>query len=333
MHGLMHGSVRRLAIRLLAAASLLCAGGAAAADSAARLQVVASFSVLADMAAQIAGERAEVRALIGADADPHQFRPPPSALRRLGAADLLISNGLGFEPWLSGLLAGLDFAGAHCVASDGVGALPLAAAHDHNHAHDHAPGAAGGDSGDTDGDKREHGLASAPRDPHAWLSPQRALRYVDNIAAALAAADPAHAADFRRRATAYRQRLQAIDAEYRARLAPIPEAARRAMLDHNAFAYLGADYAIEFLAARAAGGEPSARELARLVRLARGAGVSALLAENIADRRLLEQVARDSGLRVGGPLYSGALAASGPASSYLGMLRHNLQLLAAALAR
>ncbi len=324
-------AIGQLWMRLLAGTALLCATAVAAADSGARLQVVASFSVLADIAAEIAGEHAEVRALIGADTDPHQFRPPPSALRQLAAADLLISNGLGFEPWLPGLLAGLDFNGAHCVASDGLRALPLVAAHGHGNASD--PHSADRGSGAADGHGHRHGLAGAPRDPHAWLSPQRALRYLDNIAAALAAADPAHAATFRRRAADFRRRLQAVDAEFRERLAALPESARRVLLDHNAFAYLGADYAIEFLAARAAGGgEPSARELAGLVRLARDAGVRALLAENIADRRLLEQVARDSGLRVGGPLYSGALAASGPASSYLGMLRHNLQLLAEALA-
>jgi zinc/manganese transport system substrate-binding protein len=279
---------------------------------AAPLKVVASFSVLADMVEQVAGPHAQVASLIGSNSDPHAFRPSPGSIRLLREADLVVVNGLGFEGWLTRALAE-DETTQLCVASNGVNARHLDEDEaDHDHGHDHGA-----------------------EDPHAWLSLGNAQQYVDNIATALAQADPTHAADYRANATRYKAELSAIDAEARGSLESIPTDKRRALSDHAAFAYLGADYGIEFIALRGAGSdaEPSAKALAGLIREVRTAKVQALFVENLGDSRLLLQVAREAGVPIGGTLYAGALSpADGPAASYAQMMRHNLDQLAQALA-
>lgn len=299
-------------MRYLFVALLLLASSVHAEE---RLKVVASFSVLADLVQQVAGEHAEVHALIGHDSDPHAFRPSPASVRLLREADLVVVNGLGFEGWLDRLLP-TGGEQALCVASEGVAvhyvnALPHAG-HDHE-GHNHGPA-----------------------DPHAWLSLRNARRYVDNIAAALAGLAPQQAPVFRDNANRFKAELDDIDTQAREALATVPAAHRRVLSDHLAFEYLGEEFDIRFVAARgvASGAEPSARELANLIRQVREARVSALFLENITDGRLLGQIAREARVDIGGTLYAGALsAADGPAASYAQMMRHNLQTLANALSR
>lgn len=272
-------------------------------SAAEKLKVVASFSILADITRQIAGNDVELRTLVGPDEDAHVYEPTPDDAKALLAADLVIANGLGFEPWLDRLLASGEARGQRIDASRGVVPLTI----------------------DEDG----HRIP----DPHAWQSLANGEIYVRNIAQALMAADPGHADTYAQRRDAYLQRLQALLAKARESLGRLPASKRRVITSHDAFAYLGQAYQLQFLAPQGLSttDEPSAAEVAALIRQIRNEGVQAVFVENIRDPRLVEQIAAEAGARVGGTLYSDALAAEGPASTYLGLYEHNLDALMDAL--
>ncbi len=263
-------------------------------------RVVASFSILADMARELVPAGFEVSPLVGPDADAHVFEPRPADGRRLAQAGLVLVNGLGFEGWIDRLVAVSGYRGPVVVASRGVATRQ----------------------------------AGSSVDPHAWQDLALARRYVDNLAEALAARWPAQAAEIQARRADYQARLQALDAQVRARLGAVPRAQRRVISSHDAFGYFGAAYGVDFLAPQgwSTHSEPSAAAVARLLRQIREQGVRALFVENISDPRLIERIAREGGVKVGGTLYSDALSGpAGPASSYLKMFEHNARALADAL--
>lgn len=262
-----------------------------------RPQVVATFSILADLTREIGGDDIELTSLVGADADAHVFEPSPRDLRQILAADLLIANGLGFEPWLERLWASGEARGRRIDASAGV--LPLQV--------------------------EEDGRRSA--DPHAWQSLGNAEIYARNIARALSELDPANAADYAARRDAWLAQLAALRAEIAPRLNALPAERRRVVTSHDAFGYFAREWDLQFSAAQGVSdaAEPAAAEIAALIRQLREEQVRALFVENIRDPRLIEQIAAEAGARVGSPLYSDALAAEGPASSYLGMYRQNVE--------
>ncbi|MBS7662681.1 metal ABC transporter substrate-binding protein [Pseudomonas lalucatii] len=285
---------------LIALFTLLASLSLAAAE---KLQVITSFSILADITQQIAGDRIELHNLVGADADAHVYAPSAEDAKAVLDADLIIANGLGFEPWLDRLIASSDAAGTRIDASSGVLALML----------------------DEDG----HQVA----DPHAWQNLANAEIYVSNIAKALSQADPAHATYYTARRDAYLGEIRALLSEARTGLGQLPQAQRSIITSHDAFGYLGQAYGLKFIAPQGLSSEdqPSAAEVAALIRQIRADGVRAVFVENIRDPRLIQQIAAEGGAKVGGTLYSDALASEGPASSYLGMFKHNLDTLLAAL--
>lgn len=295
-----------------------------AAPAAARLPVVATFTLLADMVAQVGGDRVQVTSLVGPDGDAHVFSPSPAEAKTLASARLVVVNGLGFEGWIDRLIAASGYRGPVVVASEGIDPLPLApGAHAHAHANAHAPHG------------HAHGTAAAAVDPHGWQNPAHARRYVANIAAALASADPANAAQYRERAQAYDAQIAALDREARERFGAIAEERRRVITGHDAFGHLGAAYGIRFHSPRgvSTGGEASARDVGRLIRQIREQRIRAVFVENVSDPRLVEQLARESGARVGGVLFSDALSAKDArAATYLAMMRHNIDTIASALA-
>lgn len=269
------------------------------------LQVVASFSLLADMVAQVGGPAVQVHALVGPDADAHAFTPAPADAQRLAKAGLIVVNGLGFEGWIDRLVKASGGKAPVLVASSGI-TLRRVAGH---------------------------------TDPHAWQSLVAAQRYVENIRAALVAAlgttRPAQAAAIDARAKAYTAQLAALDTSVRARLAAIPPAQRRIVTSHDAFGYLADAWGLEMRAAQGwtSAGEPSAADVARLIRQLKAQQARALFVENISDPRLVERIAREAGASVGGTLYSDALSPPGTrADSYLKLMTHNADTLLAALA-
>ena len=290
------------------ATTLLTAALAAPTQAAEPLRVVASFSILADMVRQVGGERVAVQALVGQGEDAHVFQPSPAQARQVGQAQLVVRNGLGYEGWMARLLQSAGYRGPSVEAARGVTPLD----------------AAGGDG------HGEHGHA----DPHAWQSVPNAQIYVKNIVAGLCAADAPGCANYRARGERYTAELRQLDADIRAAWAPIPVAQRKVITSHAAFTYYGHAYDVRFFAARgiSTDSEPSAKGVAQLVRQIRSEGIRALFIENVSDPRLMEQLARETGVRASGSLYSDALTRpGGGADTYIAMLRENTRRLVAAV--
>ena len=276
-----------------------------------RLPVVASFSILGDLTQKVGGDLVEVHTLVGAGADAHVYQPTPSDARTLARARLVIVNGLGFEGWIDRLIKSSGYRGQLAVASKGV--QPIREAHDE------------GGKGHRHGDDV---------DPHAWQDVANGGQYVANIAHALAAADPANRATYAANAARLQEELANLDREARSAFAAVPAAQRKVVTSHDAFAYFGRAYGIRFIApvGVSTDAEPSAGEVAAIIRQIRRERIRAIFVENITDPRLLERISRESGARVGGTLYSDSLSPRGTAGdSYLGMMRYNIRTLAAAL--
>lgn len=293
--------------RKLAAVALLLLGlaPAAATASEAPLKAVATFSILADLVRQVGGERAAVTSLVGPDADAHGYSPAPGDARRVAEAGLVVVNGLGFEGWIERLIKASGTKAPVVVASKGVRTIAGRHDHDSDHGHDHGDHA----------------------DPHAWQSVANVKLYVANIRDGLSAADPANAALYATNAAAYTEKLDALDAEIRTTLQAIPEARRRIITTHDSFGYFSDAYGMRFLAPQgiSTDSEAGPKDVARIIRQIRRDKVPAVFVENIADPRLMQQIARESGAKVGGRIYSDALSdPGGPAPGYLEMMRSNL---------
>ena len=301
---------RRAALATLLAAPL--ARPATAQPSS--IAVVASFSILADMTQRIGEDRVAIRALAGPNQDLHGFEPLPSDLQAVAQARLLVTNGLGLEGWADRIAKAAGFKGVAVVATRGVTALKTAHKHGgHSHGHSHAHGSL---------------------DPHAWQSIANAKLYVANIRDGLATADPTRAAAHAEAAARYTAELDALDAEIRALLAPIPRPRRRVITSHEAFAYFAEAYGIDMLAVSGTwrDAEPSARELAALTAQVKRQNIRALFLENAGTGTGLRALSTETGVAIGGRLYADALSEpEGPASSYIAMMRHNATKIAEAL--
>ncbi|MDR1662450.1 MAG: zinc ABC transporter substrate-binding protein, partial [Azoarcus sp.] len=279
---------------------------------AAEIEVVASFSILGDLVREVGGERVTVHALVGPGQDAHVYEPRPSDARRAGEARLIVANGLGFDDWLPRLARSAGYKGAVLIASAGIRPLTMNGPGGHN----------------------EHGGNSERIDPHAWQDAGNVRIYIDNIAAALAAADPDGAERYRANAARYSGALEALDADIRKAIARLPQERRKVVSSHDAFAYFARAYGLSFLAPAGMAGhaEPSARNVARLIVQLRQEKAAAVFLENVSDPRSIERIRSESGAAAGGTLYSDALSsADGPAPTYLAMMRHNLATLMAAL--
>jgi len=291
----------------IACAALLMAGPAVAQDRGRpKIKVVATFSILADIARNVGGDRIEVASLVGPNGDVHVFTPTPADAKAIAAAEIVVENGLGLEGWIERLVNASGARAAVVVASAGIKSR-LADA--------------------------DHGRADP--DPHAWQSVADAQIYVANIRDALVRADPAGKAFYQASAAAYLARLEALDQDAHNALGKIPADRRKVITTHNAFGYFGAAYGIAFLAPQGVSteSEPSARDVATIITLIKVEKISAIFLENVADPRLLDRIAKETGTKIGGRLYSDALTdPGGPASTYIDLIRHNVHQLAAALA-
>ncbi|PXW98843.1 zinc/manganese transport system substrate-binding protein [Sphaerotilus hippei] len=286
----------------LIAAAAACGLGVAGAARAASppLRVVATFSILADLARQVAPPDSEVHALVGPDADAHVFEPTPQDVMRLARADAVVVNGLFFEGWIDRLIRASGFRGPVIVASEGITPRRL----------------------------------GPSVDPHAWQDLAHVRRYLLNLQAGFARLRPESAALMQQRTRAYLAQVDALDRDTRARLATIPVADRRVVTTHDAFGYLARAQDIEFLAAQGwdTHSEASAADIARLIAQIRRQHARAVFIENISDPRLARRLAREAGATVGGTLYSDALSAPGTAAdTFLKMYAHNVDMLVRAL--
>jgi len=299
----------------------LAAFAAPAGADEAPLKVVASFSILGDMVKNVAGARADVTVIVGPDSDAHSFEPGPGHASALAEADLLVINGLGFEPWLVRLASAARSKATYVVASYGVPArLRAEEAHAHAHKDDEAEDSQPASDGDFD--------------PHAWQNLRNGIIYVRNIAEALAKKDPANATLYEANAESYIAELSRLDEWVRAEIGRLPPEKRKVITTHDAFGYFGAAYGVTFIAPAGLSNdaEPSAQALAGLIDQIRRDKIRALFMENMASPRMMETIARETGAEEGGTLYSDALSApGGPAPTYTAMFRHNVPALIAAM--
>ena len=322
------------------------------------IPVVATFSILGDMVKRIGGEHVAVTTLVGPDGDTHVYQPTPADARAVSEARVLVVNGLQFEGWLDRLIDASDFRGIRVVATEGIEPIALDDEHGHGgslevHAekagHDHDDQAEAGHDHDReehaevatrDHDDEAHAKAGHDHhdhgafDPHAWQSLGNAVAYVDNITAALAQADPGNAGAYHHNREAYVDQLEALDSEIRKIVAGLSAGERTVVTSHDAFQYFGRDYGLTFIAPQGLSteSEASAKDVARLIQQIREQGIRAVFIENVADPRLLKQIADETGAVIGGTLYPGALSGpDGPAPTYLDMMRHNATTLVQAL--
>ena len=270
-----------------------------------KLPVVATFSVLADFARNVGGERIEVAALVGPNGDTHVYQPKPADAKELGAARLIVVNGLGLEGWIDRLIKASGAKALVIVATKGIKPQQM----------------------------REEGRVEL--DPHAWQSIADAKIYVANIRDGLIAADPEGASAYRANANNYLGKLGALEKEVTAEIAKIPPGRRQIITTHDAFGYFGTAYGFRFIAPEGVSTETeaSARDVAKIIRQIRAQKIPAVFLENVTDPRLVRSIAAESGAKVGGTLYSDALSPpNGPASTYVDMMRNNVRELTAALA-
>ena len=299
---------RRHVIALTAAAAAVTAGlvpGRGQNRVQDRPRAVATFSILGDFARNVGGEQVELATLVGPNGDVHVFAPTPGDVKTIAAADIVFVNGLGLEGWIDRLIAASATRALVVVASWGI--TPRS------------------------GTRAQDRGAS---DPHAWQSVANAKLYVGNIRDGLIAIDAAEKKIFEANANTYLAKLDALDGEIRATIEAIPSARRKVITAHSAFGYFGDAYGIEFIAPEGLSteAEPSARDIAKLIEQIRRENVPALFLENVADSRLLQRIGAETGVRIGGRLYSDALSPpDGPAASYIEMMRSNLRELTRAL--
>jgi zinc/manganese transport system substrate-binding protein len=305
--------LRRSFIRTLALIAILAPATVAQAQE--KLKVVTSFSILADFARNVGGDRVEVATLVGPGGDAHVYTPTPADARSVAAAKLVIVNGLGFEGWLARLVKSAGNKATVATATTGIAPRKdKAAAHDHKHKHGH-----------------DHDDA----DPHAWQSVANAKVYVANVRDALAAVDAAGAATYRANAEAYLAKLDALDREVRDAVAKLPAERRKVISTHDAFGYFADAYGIAFIAPQGVSteAEATARDVARIITQIKKDKIPAVFLENVSDPRLMRRIAQESGARLGGTLYSDSLTEEkGPAPTYIDMIRYNIKALTSALA-
>jgi zinc/manganese transport system substrate-binding protein len=264
------------------------------------LNVVTSFSILENLVQEIGGDRVEIVNLVGRNADAHIYQPKPSDAVAISKAELVIVNGLGFEGWISRLMDNNGYKNSRLVASDGVNVF----------------------------------MHGDEVDPHAWQSFENILIYINNITQALIAEKPEYQDEFNHRRQALVQQVEQLQQEVSKQVASIPVKDRSVVTSHDAFAYLGREFDIQFIAPVGFSGdaEPTAADVASVINQINELGVKALFIENISSPRLLQRIAAEANVVIGGSLYSDALSEDdGAAPNYLTMMRYNIESLITAL--
>jgi manganese/iron transport system substrate-binding protein len=288
--------------KLLVGALALCAWpGTPSAQNGAKLKVATTFTIIQDIAQNVAGEAAVVESITKPGAEIHDYQPTPQDIVRAQGAQLILWNGLNLERWFEKFFASLKNAKS-TVVSEGVEPMPI----------------------------REGGHAGKPN-PHAWMSPKAALVYVENIRKALSAADPANAAIYARNAAAYAAKIRAVEEPLRQRLSRIPEAQRWLVTSEGAFSYLARDFDLReaYLWPINADEQGTPQQVRRLIDLVRKNRIPVVFSESTVSDRAAKQVARETGAQYGGVLYVDSLStADGPVPTYLKLLEVTVETIA-----
>jgi zinc/manganese transport system substrate-binding protein len=297
---------RRSLLALAAAASLTLL--AHPVFAAGKMKVVASFSILGDIVHQVGGDRIEVTTFVGPNGDAHVYQPTPADAKALVEAKILFLNGLGLEGWMARLQQSTAFKGTVVTASKGVKSQQM--------------------------EEEEDGKTKVITDPHAWQNLANGKLYAQNIRDALIKADPDGTSVYEANAAKFIAAIDELEPQVKAQIETIPVAKRKIITSHDAFGYFGKAYGFEFLAPQGVSteSEASAKDVAKIIKQIKAEKIPAVFMENISDPRLLEQISRESGAKIGGSLFSDSLSPSdGPAATYLDMFRSNVKTLVAAL--
>ena len=309
--------------------------------SADKVPVVATFSILGDIVREVGGERVELKTIVGPGGDAHVYQPTPTDAAAVTKASVVFVNGLAFEGWIDRLIKSSGYKGPIVTATKGIKAVKAEEEHDeeghkdehgHNehghekHAHDKHGHDNHGHEKQASKKKKHSGHDHGEFDPHAWQSVSNVVTYVANVKDGLCKVDKASCNVFTKNATDYTAKLKALDKEIKGKFASIAADKRKVITSHDAFGYFANAYGVSFMAPTGISteSEASAKDVAKLIDQIRDEGVSAVFVENISDKRLIEQIVRETGAQIGGTLYSDALSdASGPAGTYIDMMRYN----------
>jgi zinc/manganese transport system substrate-binding protein len=290
-----------LAATLAAGTAVLLASPAMAQT---KLPVVATMSILADFVKNVGGDRVEVSTLVGPNGDAHVYTPTPADAKKVAAAKVVVVNGLGLEGWMTRLIKASGTKAATVTASEGVKSRKM--------------------------EEEGHQIT----DPHAWQDVANAKIYVADIRDGLTAADPAGKAAYEANAASYLAKLDDLEKEVKAVIGRIPAARRRIITTHDAFGYFGAAYGMEFISPEGVSTETeaSAKDVAKIITQIKKQKIPAVFLENISDPRMMQQIAKESGAKIGGSLFSDALSdEKGPAPTYIDMMHNNIKQFDAAL--
>ncbi|QIK61835.1 metal ABC transporter substrate-binding protein [Leucobacter viscericola] len=265
--------------------------------------VLTTFTVLADIAKNVAGDHLEVESITKVGAEIHGYEPTPGDIRKAANADLILDNGLHLEAWFERFVADLDV--PHVVVSDGVEPIDIA----------------------------EDTYAGKPN-PHAWMSPLNVQIYVDNMVEAFSKLDPKHAHDYATNGKAYKAELQSVQDELVDQLATLPEKQRALVSCEGAFSYLARDAGLteQYIWAVNAEQQATPKQIAAAIKFVRKNDVPAVFCESTVSDAPVKQVVDATDAKFGGTLYVDSLSeADGPVPTYLDLIRYDSDLIASAL--
>ena len=284
---------------------ILCFVGLSLSLQAETPRVVATASMIQDMAQNIVGDLFEVECIVPIGSDPHLHDPTPRDVKLVTSSALVLKNGLTFEGWLDGLITNSGTRAKVVTVSEGV---------------------------DVIGSKEYDNSA----DPHAWMSAANGIIYITNIRDALIEIDPDHTATYEANYQSYKKQLEELDSYIKSLVNSLPEERRVLITSHDAFQYFGQHYGIQLEAVMGTSTEVEAQtsDIIRLTKIVREKKVPAVFVESTINPKMLKQFAKDNGVEIGGKLYADSIGEkNGPANSYVNMLKYDAETIVKALSR
>jgi len=270
-----------------------------------KLKVVASASIFQDMAKNIGGEKIETHTIVPIGGDPHLYEPKPSDAALVKSADIIIMNGLTFEGWITKLIDNSASSAKKYTITQGVDVI------------------------------QSENYENAA-DPHAWMNASNGLIYIANIKNALIENDPSNKDFYQKNYEKYKQEISQLHSYIQQEIQKIPEAKRMLVTSHDAFAYYGKAYGVRLNALKGISteAETQTKDMVRVAKAIRESGVPAIFIESTINPQVIQQIARDNNVKIGGELFADSLGEEdSEGGTYLTMLRHNTDVLVKALSR
>ncbi|WP_273754580.1 MULTISPECIES: metal ABC transporter solute-binding protein, Zn/Mn family [unclassified Bartonella] len=269
-----------------------------------KIKVVVSFSILADLVKNVGGNNISMTTFVGPNANSHTYEPTPHDAQALRNAQIIFINGLHLEGFIDRLITASGTRALLVEVSANI--PPLEMKNQEHDAHHH-----------------HHSVI----DPHAWQTIPNAEIYVKNIAVAFCKVDPQSCTRYNKNAETYIKKLKTVQDALKIKIDTIPKDKRVIITSHDAFGYFAKEYGFTILAPQSASTETeaTAADVAKIIKQIKANKAAALFVENISNPRLIKQISKETGLKIGGTLYSDALSnENGPAATYLDMMKHNV---------